>query len=174
MAESDDSGKKPDPELSFTPPADGDYVATVRDLNGRGGPHFVYLFSVLVPDPDFDLTLGADRFELTPGKPMSVAVTVNRKDGFAGPIEVVAEGLPDGVSASPVTSKAGDASAKSVTLQLKADDCACPGPFRIVGRTKDGPRKIRAALAPNPGFDAKTEYPWLTIRTEVAGGKAAK
>lgn len=161
VAESDDSGKTPDPELSFAPPDDGDYVAAVRDLNGRGGPNFAYLFSVLVPDPDFGLSLAADHFELTPGKTASVTVIVNRTDGFAEPIEVVAEGLPEGITATPITSKPGDASAKSVTLQLKADECACPGPFRVVGKARQRSRVARASIA---GFGAKTDAPWLTIK----------
>ena len=129
-----------DPELAFTAPADGDYRVVVRDLNGRGGPRFAYLLRVIAPEPDFALTLAADRFDVTPGKATSVAVTIDRKDGFSGPIEIVAEGLPDGVSASPATSKPGDASAKSVTLELSADGRAHPGPFRVVGRSADGPR----------------------------------
>lgn len=174
VAESDDAVGKPDPRLAFTPPADGDYIATVRDINGRGGPRYSYLLSILAPDPDFDLTLAGDRFELVPGKPLNLDVTVSRLDGFNGPIEVGAEGLPDGVSASPVTSKPTDPSARKVSLQLKAEDCACPGPFRIVGRATEAPKKTHTALAPIPGFDAKTEHPWLTIRTEVAGAKGAK
>jgi hypothetical protein len=78
------------------------------------------------------------------------------------------------VSASPATSKAGDASAKAVTLQLKAKDCACPGPFRVVGRTTEGPRRSRVARGTIAGFDARTGHPWLTIRGEAAGGAKPK
>ena len=69
LAESDDTGRNSrDLERSFTAPADGEYRLFVRDLNGRGGPRFAYLLSVLEPQPDFALSLAADRFDLTPGK----------------------------------------------------------------------------------------------------------
>src|SRR5262249_46717243 len=78
-------------------------------------------------------------------------------------IEVVAEGLPDGVMARPAVSKPGDVSAKSVDLTLSADGCARPGPFRVVGKVAGGlsPRVAFAAVA---GFAAETDRPWLTIR----------
>ena len=68
LAETDDVGKSRDPELTFTPPADGKYRVVVRDLNGRGGPHYAYLFRALVPEPDFTLSLSADKFDVGLGQ----------------------------------------------------------------------------------------------------------
>jgi hypothetical protein len=165
LVESDDTGGNDrDLERSFTAPADGVYRLVVRDLNGRGGPRFAYLLSVLEPRPDFALSLASDRFDLTPGKVTKVAVAVQRKDGQAEPIEIVAEGLPAGITARPVTSKPGDASARSVDLVLSAGDCSDTGSFRVVGRTTKDPRTSHTATAPIAGFDARTERPWLTIR----------
>src|SRR5262249_20503317 len=159
LAEVDDSGgSERDLEQSFTAPADGDYRVVVRDLHGRGGPRFAYLLSVLKPEPEFSLTLASDRFDLTPGKITKVAVAVQRKDGDVGPIEIVAEGLPDGVTSRPVTSKPGDASAKSVSLELSAHDRAGPGPFRVIGRSAGDRKLLRTATAAIAGFDASTEW----------------
>jgi hypothetical protein len=171
LAESDDTGRNDrDLERSFTAPADGDYRLIVRDLNGRGGPRFAYLLSVLEPRPDFALSLASDRFDLAPGKPTRITVTVQRKDGLAEPIEIAAEDLPAGITARPVTSKPSDASARSVDLELLAEDRASPGPFRIVGHTTQGPRTAHMATAPIAGFDVRTDRPWLTIhRTGPAG-----
>ena len=119
---------------------------------------------MLEPRPDFALSLASDRFDLTPGKTTKITVAVQRKDGLAEPIEIVAEDLPAGVTARPVTSKPGDASARSVVLELSAEDRSCPGPFRIVGSTTRDPRTSHTATAPIAGFDAKTDQPWLTIR----------
>ena len=80
------------------------------------------------------------------------------------PIEVVAENLPEGVSATRATSRAGDTSAKSVSLTLSADGRSHPGPFRLVGRPADGSTGTRPARAKIDGFDATTDRPWLTIR----------
>jgi hypothetical protein len=163
LAGSDDHGEDRDPTLSFTAPADGEYRVNVRDLHGRGGPRFAYLLGLSAPEPDFGLVLAADRFDLLPGKTADLKVSVERKVGYAGQIEVAATDLPPGVSAEPVISRPGDASAGAVTLKLNGDGCAHPGPFRVVGKaTGEAPRRhaARAAIA---GFEAKTDRPWLTI-----------
>ena len=76
----------------------------------------------------------------------------------------MAEGLPAGVAAKAITSKAGDASAKTVTLELSADDRACSGPFRISGRSTKAPRTAHIASTAIAGFDAKTTWLWVTVR----------
>jgi hypothetical protein len=170
LAESDDTGRNDrDLERSFTAPADGEYRLVVRDLNGRGGPRFAYLLSVLEPRPDFALSLTSDRFDLTPGKPTRITVAIQRKDSLAEPIEIVAADLPPGITAKPVTSKPGDASARSAVLELSADAHAGSGPFRIIGRTAREPRTSHTATAPITGFAAKTDRPWLTIRRAGPG-----
>lgn len=162
LAEADDAGASKDPALPFTPAADGEFRVVVRDLHGRGGPRFAYLLSVVRPAPDFALKLAADVFETTPGKETKVIVTIDRRDGFAGEIELRAEGLPAGVEAKPVLSKAGDDSAKAATLEIRAVADAPAGPFRIVGRPVggEGERIARAKIA---GFEIETDRPWLTI-----------
>jgi hypothetical protein len=165
LAESDDTGRNDrDLERSFTAPADGEYRLVVRDINGLGGSRFAYLLTILEPRPDFTLTLASDRFDVTPGKITKITVAVQRKDSLVEPIEIVAEDLPAGITAQPVTSKPGDASARSVVLELSAEDCSCPGPFRIVGDTTRDPHSSHTATASIAGLDAKTDQPWLTIR----------
>jgi hypothetical protein len=171
LAESDDArqGRGPgstsrDPVLSFTAPADGDYRVVIRDLNRRGGPRFAYLLRVLGTEPDFALSLAADRFDSTPGETASVKVTIDRKDGFSDPIEITAEDLPAGLSARPATSRPGDATAKSVTLELSTDGCSHPGPFRVVGRSAGAALPPRPASFAIPGFEARADRPWLSIR----------
>jgi hypothetical protein len=165
LAETDDVGKSKDPELKFTPKDDGEFRVVVRDLHGRGGPRFAYVLGVTQPVPDFALTLAGDLFDVTPGKETKVAVTIDRRDGFAGEIEIRAEGLPAGVEAVKAVSKPGDDSAKAATLEIRAAADAAPsaGPFRVVGRPIDGDGRDRPARATLAGFDAETEHPWLTI-----------
>ena len=50
---------------------------------------------------DAALSLPTDRFEVAPGGTTEVAVAVERRGGFAAPIEVAAVDLPPGVSAGP-------------------------------------------------------------------------
>ena len=163
LAETDDVGESRDPELEFTPPADGKYRVVVRDLNGRGGPHYAYLLRMLVPEPDFALLLSADKFDVTAGKETNIVVNIIRKNGFTDTIDVTAEELPDGLVATTARSRQSDASAKSVTLKIRADGCSHPGSMRIVGRSADGKSRPRHALAQIPGFETTTDRPWLTI-----------
>jgi hypothetical protein len=170
LAESDDAGENSrDVELSFTAPADGEYRVMIRDLYGQGGFRFAYLFSVREPQPDFALTLAADRFELSPGKPTKITVEIGRKNSFAEPIEIVAEGLPAGVTAKPMTSKAGDASAKSVMLELSGAESAKSGAFHIGGRITTSPGTRHIATTAIAGFDARTTCAWVTVHN---GAKA--
>jgi hypothetical protein len=163
LAETDDVGNSRDPELAFTPPADGNYRVVVRDLNGRGGSHYAYLLRALVPDPDFTLSLSADKFDVISGKKTNVVVNIARNQGFTDTIDVLADDLPDGVVATTARSRQSDASARSVTLEIRADGCSHPGPIRIVGRSADGKQRPRIARAQVLGFEAKTDRPWLTI-----------
>jgi hypothetical protein len=186
LSEVDDPGSRRrnttrDPELTFTVPADGSYRIVVRDLHGRGSFRQVYLLTIAPPTADYTLTLAADQFTLPPkrGEVLKIPVTVVRDDGFGSSIEVSANGLPDGVTASPATSAPTGASAKSVTLELKAAPEQGPwsGRFRIVGRVKEGDEKPRAARAALVGSNAATEQIWLTVPKPPAsaeGGSADK
>ncbi len=165
LAEVDDADGGRDAELRFTAPADGEFRVRVRDLNGRGGVRFVYLLRVEVPEPDYRLSVKADGFTLTPGKPLEIPVGVERQDGFAGAIAIQADGLPEGLTVTPGTSEPKGKSAKSATLRLEAGPDLAPwsGPFRIVGRADGPPEREHAARAALGGSGASTEAVWLTI-----------
>ena len=164
IVEVDDVRKGADPEVRFTVPADGTYRVSVRDLNGQGGARYAYLLTAGPPRADFALTLKADQFAITPGKPLEVTVIVERRDGYAEPIEVGLLDRFDGVIAAPVTSRKSGPSASSVTLKLTACDCARPGPIRVVGVSADGRRK--AATASVAGLSTPVDTAWLTPSKE--------
>jgi hypothetical protein len=164
LAEVDDVGKAIDPEFSFTPPADGEFRIVVRSLNRRGGPHHAYLLSVVDPEPDFTMTLPADTFGVTPGKETKIVVAIARENGYNDTLDVTAEGLPAGFTATTARSRHSDASAKSVTIEVRADGSPPrAGPFRIVARSADGKGRARTASAKISGFEVETDHPWLTI-----------
>ena len=160
IVEVDDARKAPDPEVRFTVPADGTYRVSVRDLNGRGGPRFAYLLTAGPPQPDVRLTLKADRYDITPGKPLELPVAIERREGYDEPIEIGLDGHFDGVIASPVTSSKSGPSASSVTLRMTACECARPGPIRVVGVSGDGRRK--SATASVGGLSTPIDSAWLT------------
>ena len=62
---SDTHGKEA--ALVFTPPADGDYVLRVRDLNSKGGDTAVYHVEADWDRPDFSLRCDPDKAMIGPG-----------------------------------------------------------------------------------------------------------
>lgn len=141
----------------FTFPADGVYKFGVSDLYRGGGPRHAFLLRVL-SEPDYDLAVTTDRFALVPGKPTTIPVKVNRVRGFAKPVEVVPEGLPDGVKATVTRPEKPDPN--TIVLSLSSEK-PVNGPFRLVGRVKDEPALTRIALAPLAEFEESTSELWL-------------
>lgn len=151
-----------DTTLSFTPPADGVYTILVRDLYGGSGPRYAVLVRVLTPEPNYDLTVTGDRFAVPPGKSLDIPVKVSRKSGFKAAIEVVAEGLPDGVTFK-VKPPAGKADPGTVVITLSAAKPGPVGAFRLVGRVKDKPALTRIARAPLAEFETTTPELWVNV-----------
>src|SRR5262245_36228964 len=148
-----------DVQTTFGPPADGTYRIEVGDLYKSGGPRHAYRLRVVPATPDFDLTVTTDRFTVSPGKPLDVAVTVTRKYGFNGDIELMIGGLPQGLTASPAARSDG----KTQTLRVTAGAGATSGPIQVVGRPAGKPSPRREATAPVTEFDTRTADLWLTV-----------
>ena len=109
--------------LTWTSREDQDVLVKVQDLSfgSRGGTEFTYRLLVEDDAPDFGLTVAADSLVVTQGKTSKVTVAVNRLGGFKDAIVLSVTGLPDGVTAEPVTIPSGKSQA---TLQLEAVDDA--------------------------------------------------
>jgi hypothetical protein len=163
LARAEPATPQSDVALSFAPPADGTYLVEVRDLYDEGSPRHLFRLRAVHPEPDFALTVAADRFALMPGKTLDIPVSVARLAGFAGEIELSAEGLPAGVKAV--------ADAKGTTLRFTAVKEAA-GAFRIVGRSKKLPALVRTAVATPKEFGATVDL-WVTVSVPPAksGGK---
>jgi hypothetical protein len=154
VASNDDGGGKGDPKLRWTAPADGTYVAVVRDLIGTGGLEYVYRLEIKPPKPDFRATVSDHVFRMLPGKTAEMTVTVERIDGYKGAITAMVDGLPAGVTATSATVPA---KGGAVTLTLTAAEDAKPagGPVRVlaVSTQADAPQ-VRVATAP---FKSQTD-----------------
>ena len=141
--------------LEWRPPADGMYWLRVRDLQQsvRGGPEFIYRLSVREAVPDFVLSLKTDVANVVQGGRTEVDVAIERRGGFVAPIELVVEGLPEGVRIEGHQVAAGQVSAK---LAFVADAEARSGDvtLRIKGRAEiDGKPVERSARATHLGHD---------------------
>jgi hypothetical protein len=141
-----------DSHLTFTAPADGEYVIRIADVRGEQSERHAYRLSVREPRPDFRLSMAPEHPNIPAGSRIPVEVTADRLDGFAGEIRVSLEGLTDGVSASEATIEAGE---NSATLLLTASAELPKGPrgqepLVLVGRTDaTGAPKIRRTAPAN-------------------------
>jgi hypothetical protein len=146
--------------LAYTPTADGPITVAVSDLfNGAGFRH-AYLLRVIPAEPDYELTVAADRFTATVGKPLTIPVKVVRKNGFAKPVEVAGVGLPEGVKLAVTAPAKPDPN--SVVLTITADN-PVSAPFRLVGRVKDDPRLTRPVRMTTADSDESVSDLWLTV-----------
>ncbi len=137
-----------DPAFRFVAPADGKYRVSLRDryFESRGGPQMVYRLAIrperpdfrlaavsLAPKPQDQITVG-DPWELVLRKGDNVLVEVYafRQDGFAGVIDVTAEGMPAGVTCKGASIGPGQ---NATTLVFSSTDAVAPwqGPIKIVG-----------------------------------------
>ncbi len=102
LATNDDAFGK-DAALVFTPPADGDYVVRLRDLNSKGGDTFVYYLECDWARPDFTLRCDCDKAMIGPGSSTAWYVHLTRLNGFDGPVKIDVKGLPKGVTVNELT-----------------------------------------------------------------------
>jgi len=102
------TGKEPanlDPHLAIRLPAAGRYRVAIRDSQFRGDATFLYRLTVKRAEPDFSIRVVGAHSTLYRGKPNIVNVRVRRLEGWNTPVEVWAEGLPEGVSAPRMTAE---------------------------------------------------------------------
>jgi hypothetical protein len=142
----------------------------VSDLFSGGGPRHVFLLRVL-SEPDYELSVAADRFALAPGAPAVIPVKLNRVRGFKQEVEITAEGLPEGVKVEVTRPKKPDPN--TVTLSLSAEK-PVSGPFRLVGKVKGDEKLTRTARATLPDFDEETADLWLAPTAQAAPPKKKK
>jgi hypothetical protein len=159
-----------DSTLAFNPTADGTYTITVSDLYAGGGPRHAFLLRVL-SEPDYELSVAADRFALAPGKPTTIPVKVTRARGFNKPVEITAVGLPEGVKFEVTQPAKPDPN--TITLSLTTDKPVNHS-FRLVGKVRDEPKFTRTARATLPEFEETIADLWLAPGLSVAPPKKKK
>ncbi|MCH7689040.1 MAG: PPC domain-containing protein [Planctomycetes bacterium] len=153
-----------DEQLAYTMPAEGDYRLDVSDLYSAGGLRYVYLLTLEHQQPNYSLALKADAFQITPGKPLEIPVTVNREYGFADEIEISVAALPAGLIAKPVLSQSKGDTAKSVKLVLRANtSVSFNAPLQLIGQSTGKSPLKRFAFASIKDHTEKTRDIWLTV-----------
>ncbi|QDU82219.1 WD domain, G-beta repeat [Polystyrenella longa] len=122
--ENDDESRRQwgsDSKLTFTAPADGDYLVRVSDVRQFQGSDFKYELTVRQPEPDFKVTLKGENPTLKRGTGRELVFSVDREDNFEGPIEIQITDLPPGfISSSPIVIQEGQLQALG-TIYAPAD-----------------------------------------------------
>lgn len=151
-----------DPVVSFVAPAAATYRIKVSNIDSGGSLPIrpAYRLSIREPNADFSL-LAAIAYphndpaqsrpfgsQLMRGDLLPIRVMVNRRDGFAAPIKVSINGLPDGVSAAAVTIAANQSEA---TLIVQASEAAAAwsGAIEVVGQSVGEGEPIRVTAMPS-------------------------
>ena len=100
-----------DSRLVWTAPEDKTYYLRLADVQGNGGPSFVYFLTCRVAQPDFVLWCEPDdKANLGPGCSTTWHLHLERLHGLKGSVRVEVQGLPEGVTASRLifTEKTGE------------------------------------------------------------------
>ena len=150
----------PTGKLAWKVPADGEYAAEVSDRRGQGGPAHGYRLTIEPPAPRVRPVCDVDRLSAEPGKPIEVAIAVQREHGHAESLEFALEGAPEGVTAEKVTSTGSGDTAAKVTLVITAAG-PVSAPVRITARLPDEPDAVPLAVRFGPeGVDTL----WLGVK----------
>ncbi len=133
MAENDDDSMRQwgkDSRLMFVPPADGEYVVRLRDARGFQGADFRYELLVRQPQPDFTVAMAGNEFAIHPTTGREIGFTATRLDGYSGPIEIIADNLPAGISLSDPVLIQNEQRQAFATL-IAAADAKTPSPEEV-------------------------------------------
>jgi uncharacterized delta-60 repeat protein len=106
-----------------------------------------------VDEPSFELSLSVDKLPVLQGTSERLEVTVTRKNGFIGAIQLAEAGLPEGAGLEPVTIEEGE---DKVTIEVSADDSAphsLPTSVEIIGTAGElsASKKLTVTVYGPPG-----------------------
>lgn len=163
-----------DSRISFTAPADGDYVVRVSESRGFGGPAYQYRLQIRESRPAFTVSLNGAPGSVAAGSGQSFSVSANRTDGFEGEIRIDFDHLPEGWTInSPLVIEAGHSEATG-NLQLRTNAPAAKlSDWDAVTVVASGRVEGRfVAMAVNtPGKPTpRTEAPKLLVRLDPVEG----
>ncbi|MEZ6059733.1 MAG: PPC domain-containing protein [Planctomycetaceae bacterium] len=170
IKDADDISKEnQDVQVTVTLPDDGEYRIEIADRFDHGGERFFYLLTCTEPKPEFVLSVAADHFEIAPGKPLEVPVSIERRGGFAGTVRITADQLPEGITFESAESLPEGDSSKSVTIRLASTlPAGHSGVFTVQGETVTGDENSTDAAMPAArvaavaGGRSGTSKLWLT------------
>ncbi len=163
-----------DSRLQFTAPADGDYFVRIKDARGFGGEDFAYQLTVRSRQPNFSIArLPGINPKLAKGTYKKFGIEIDRVDGFAGPVDIRVEGLPDGFQVvGDTTVEAGQLRAWMV---LHATETAIEPPEKspqptVVATARIGDQNVRRTKS----LGKISLEPEVQLRVGLSGNVAAE
>jgi WD40 repeat protein len=166
-----------DSRLTFTAPADGDYLVKVKDVRGLQGPDFRYSLAIRPRQPDFKVTLHGADLTVDGGSAKEFKVSAQRLDDFEGPIRVDINGLAAGFSStSPLTIEAGQIEALGIIMA--AEGAVKPAPevakqHTVTASAQIGDRTVTHAVNNLGTIKLGPAGPKLRVSVTAAKGGAA-
>jgi hypothetical protein len=166
-----DAASTPDPRtaketlLRYTAKVDGEHLLRVHDRYRHGSARHIYQLTIIDEVADFELGVPADSVSVAADKPTEVEVSIVRRNaggGKIGPITISFEGLPTGVTASPVVSEITGDTQKKVKLSITSSGGAFSGPIRVIGSATEPSDMKRSARTPVKLGNC-FETIWLTV-----------
>ncbi|MEX2185391.1 MAG: hypothetical protein WD875_01295 [Pirellulales bacterium] len=148
IGENDDAGGTTDAAYSFRAATAGDYTCIVRAMSTRvGADDEIYRLQIVRQVPDFSLSV-PQQINLPSGGTSELVVTATRTGGFAGPIRLAIDGLPDGVTIEGDPTIPADKNEAKLTLVSAKDAAVVATAIRIRGTAEiDGKQVTRTASA---------------------------
>ncbi len=158
-----------DSRIFFDPPADGDYQVRVSDVRGQHGANCGYRLTIRPPRPDFNVRFSPTNPSVWRGGAVPITISVDRTDGYDGPIALRFENLPPGLSAPHTEMQAGEVTtALSLYAEAKAQNPAKPLPLKLIAEAVLGGRKVvKEALGESPKVIDAGEIVTFTDESEV-------
>ncbi|QDT57174.1 putative subtilase-type serine protease precursor [Caulifigura coniformis] len=154
---SNDDNRNPDSYVRFTAPADGEYIAEIRDQLRNGGPGYTYRIEATAVTPRVSATTAEIRryvlpnFAIPQGGAHGYQMTVARQD-VGGAVRMIAENLPKGVTLDHPAEWASDGTMPFVLRA--AADAPLSGAWSTLNVECGDPAKpetlARAALSQEP------------------------
>ena len=130
----------------------------ILGCGGSGSSSSKVSSSTPPPAPTFTLSAGAPKVSLSAGgSPVTVSLAITGSAGFAGTVQVVATGVPAGVTVSPVSISGAPNGTASVSIT--ASSSTAPGTYTLTFTATDSTQQtqsvtvsltIAAAAAPPP------------------------
>lgn len=183
-----------DSRLTFTAPADGQYLVKIKDVRGYEGADFKYTLTIRPRRPDFRVTLQGANPTVGAGSAKEIKVTAQRSDGFDGPIRVEIKGLPPGFSVTlPIVIEAGqiealgviaaaaaapqptaeNAKSSQITATATIGDGEISHDVNNLGEIKLGaPPKVRVTIVPaDGGAQPISDSPGSPLEIEIHPGE---